>query len=616
MSGIAGMIHLDGRPADRALIESMTASLAFRGPDGQHVWTGASVALGHTLLKTTFEAESERQPASLYGQGTDRLGMDRQAIDGQVWITADARIDAREDLARELELPQSALARPDYELILHAYALWGEACVDHLLGDFAFAIWDAPSRKLFCARDHFGIKPFFYAHHGGTLVFSNTLNCIRLHPAVSDRLNELAIGDFLLFDANQDTATTIFADIRRLPAAHVLVATVNGVSTRRYWSLPEDEPIRYRRTRDYVEGFRSLLETATADRLRTARVAVTMSGGLDSPAVAAFARKVSPGTALHAHTLVYDWLIPDEERHFAGLVAESLGMSIVFTPLDGDRPYARVENFGIPEPWNQPLLPDFHHRIAAKTPVILTGYGADPLLSVSPLMSWAAVQAIPPVHTALNFARYMWDFRTLPQFRLRSTLQHLLGRQSEPRVDLPGWLNADFVRRCRLDERAVTYRRTALTNQLRPLARRSLCAVTWPAAFEAEDAACLDAAVEHRHPFFDLRLVRYLMAIPELPFSMDKYLLRLALRGMVPEPVRTRPKTLLQGDPLRTAFKQHGLGLTQPIQPRARLNDFVNPNAIPVLTSTAAAEQLWVDLRVATLNCWLQYQEKPNAWKR
>jgi len=105
------MIQLDGRPADRALIESMTASLAFRGPDGRHVWTGASAALGHTLHKTTFEAESECQPAS---------------IDGQVWITADGRIDAREDLARELGLPQSALARPDCELILHAYARWAK----------------------------------------------------------------------------------------------------------------------------------------------------------------------------------------------------------------------------------------------------------------------------------------------------------------------------------------------------------------------------------------------------------------------------------------------------------------------------------------------------------
>jgi len=594
MSGIAGIVHFDGRPADCALIESMTASLAFRGPDGRHVWTGPSVALGHTLHKTTLEAELDCQPTS---------------IDGQVWITADARIDDRENLARELGLPQSALARPDCEFILHAYARWGEACVDHLLGDFAFAIWDARSRKLFCARDHFGIKQFYYAHIGGTLVLSNTLNCIRLHPAVSDKLNELAIADFLIFDTNEDSATTTFADIRRLPPAHVLVAKADGVQARRYWSLPEDEPIRYRRTGDYVERLRSLLEIATVDRLRTSQVGIMLSGGLDSPAVAAFARKARPETELQAHTIVYDWLIPDDERHFAGLVAESLGIPIDFTAREGERPFERVEDFCQPEPCNDPLgNPNTQKLLAATTPVLLTGNGADPLLSVSPLTSWAAVRAIPPVHTVLGFAGYLWDRKTVPRFALRSTLLHLLGRQSGHQVNLPGWLNTDFVRRCRLDDRAAVYGRTGLTNQLRPIARRSLCSVFWPAVFEGVDAGYVDAAVEYRHPFFDLRLARYLMAIPELPFSIDKYLLRLALRGMLPEAVRTRPKTPLRGEPLHAAFKRHGLGLAQPIRPQTRLYDFVNPNAIPILTPKASAAQLWVDSRVVSLNCWLQIQ--------
>jgi asparagine synthase (glutamine-hydrolysing) len=599
MSGIAGIFHLDGRPADRALIDSMTDSLAFRGPDGRHVWNGASVALGHTLLKTTFEAESECQPISM---------------DGQVWITADARIDAREDLAGELGLPQSALTRPDCELILHAYARWGEDCVDHLLGDFAFAIWDSRSRKLFCARDHFGVRPFYYAHIAGTLVFSNTLNCIKLHPAVSDKLNELAIADFLISGYNQDSATTTFSDILRLPPAHVLVATADGVSARRYWSLPEDEPIRYRRTRDYVEHFRAFLETATADRLRTKRVAVMMSGGLDSPAVAAFARKASPDTEVCAYTVVYDSLIPDDERHFAGLVAESLGIPIVFTPFDGERPFGRVEDFNTPEPWNEPLrLLNYHKRIAAKTPVILTGLGADPLLCVSPLTSWAAVRAIPPVHTALNMAGYLWDRKAVPRLALRSTLLHMLGRRSEPEIDLPSWLNAEFVRRCGLEERAATHRDTETTGQLRPKARGNLCSAFWPALFQGDDACYVGAPIEYRHPFFDLRLARYLLAIPELPYSMDKYLLRLALRGVLPEPVRTRPKTPLRGDPLHAALKRNGLA--QPIPPQPRLYDFVNANAMPVL-ATAPAERLWVDTRVETLNGWLQFQEKPNVQKR
>ena len=105
-------------------------------------------------------------------------------------------------------------------MILRAYCVWGEDCVAHLLGDFTFAMWDGPKRRLFCARDHLGVKPLFYAQIGQTVVISNTLDCVRLHPAVSRDLNDSAIADFLFFGANQQSDTTSFRDIRRLPSAH------------------------------------------------------------------------------------------------------------------------------------------------------------------------------------------------------------------------------------------------------------------------------------------------------------------------------------------------------------------------------------------------------------
>ena len=178
-------------------------------------------------------------------------------LEGKLWITADARIDARAELIAKLrdhgEL--CSLSDPDCELILHAYRAWGEKCVEHLLGDFAFAIWDARSRRLFCARDHFGVKPFFYARVGDSFIFSNTLNCVRIHPAVSDELNELAIADFLLFDGNQEPDTTAFSDIRRLRAAHVLSLQDGSLSDRRYWTLPVDKPVNYKKASECVEKF-------------------------------------------------------------------------------------------------------------------------------------------------------------------------------------------------------------------------------------------------------------------------------------------------------------------------------------------------------------------------
>ena len=307
------------------------------------------MGLGHTLLRTTFESESERQPCSL---------------DGQVWITADARIDGRADLIKQLAARGCAVPKnsPDVELILHAYQVWGEDCLSHLLGDFAFAIWDGPRRRLLCARDHLGVKPFYYADTGRTLVFSNTLNCVRQHPDVSDRLNDLAIADFLLFDFNQDPATTSFADIRRLPPAHYLTWEDDGLKVRRYWTLPKKGPVRYPRQRDYVEHFKELLGEAVSDRLRTDQVGMMMSGGLDSSLVAASAKRILAQKAapfdLRAHTCVYDHLIPDTERYYAGLTAAHLRIPIRYQVADD---YELFERFHLPElrrpePENSPLI--------------------------------------------------------------------------------------------------------------------------------------------------------------------------------------------------------------------------------------------------------------------
>ena len=264
MSGIVGILNLDGSPVDGNLLARLTDFLAFRGPDARETWSQGAVGLGHALFQTVEDTRPDSQPLSL---------------DGKVWITADARIDGRAELRQELsrhgchDLEEAT----DAELILHSYLVWGEECVKHLLGDFAFAIWDGHRRRLFCARDHFGIRPFYYAQVGNCLIFSNTLNCVRMHPQVSDRLNDLAIADFLLFDCNQDQATTTFADIQRLAPAHYLTWQEGNLRLGRYWNLPLiDRPLRYSHPQDYVEHFKALLTQAVADRLRTRRVGLSI----------------------------------------------------------------------------------------------------------------------------------------------------------------------------------------------------------------------------------------------------------------------------------------------------------------------------------------------------
>jgi asparagine synthase (glutamine-hydrolysing) len=149
MSAIFGIYHLDGKPVAQDNVERMSEVLAHRGPDGSKIWLYENLGLGHRMLWTTPESLREILPLA--------------TADGNLVITADARIDNRDELIRLLGLQNhQADTISDSELILTSYQKWGEQCPEKLLGDFAFAIWDARRQSFFCARDRFGVKPFYY----------------------------------------------------------------------------------------------------------------------------------------------------------------------------------------------------------------------------------------------------------------------------------------------------------------------------------------------------------------------------------------------------------------------------------------------------------------------
>ena len=182
MSGIVGIINFDGAPIDEALLRHMLERMKYRGPDAQNIWIEGKVGLGHALYRTC-EQDIE-QPYTLE----------------YVTVAAHVRVDARDELIPHLRSAgfEAALDAPDVELLAKAYLAWGEGCLNYLLGDFAFILWDARNQKAFAARDRFGIQPLHYAHINHTLIISSDIGSIRLHPLVSTKLNEQAIGDFLV----------------------------------------------------------------------------------------------------------------------------------------------------------------------------------------------------------------------------------------------------------------------------------------------------------------------------------------------------------------------------------------------------------------------------------
>ena len=606
MSGFVGILNLDGAPVDPSLLERMTRFLAFRGPDAQEVWCQGPAGLGHALLQTTSGARLEKQPAQL---------------DGRLWIVADARIDARADLIGKLKGKSRtacslSLSTPDAELILHAYDIWGESCVEHLLGDFSFAIWDAPRRRLFCARDHFGVKLLYYAASGSSIVFSNTLNCLRQHPAVSDRLNDLAIADFLLFDANQDPATTSFADIQRLPPAHCLTLERGSLSTRRYWELSVTQPLNYARDEEYIERFRDLLDAAVGDRLRTDSAAVWMSGGLDSSTVAASAQRIfalnGNGSHLRAYTMVYDKLIRHEERRYAKLVADALRIPIQFHVGDEYGLFDRREGWKDfpPEPCHWILARGEHdqlRRIASDSRVLLVGDGGDPGLCGRISAHFRRLLGKRQFGRAfLDAARYLSAEKRLSRLYLRTRWRLLFG-PSDQASNYPPWLNEGLGKRFALADRwAATTHPPAPAVAFRPEAHDAIINSTQPGFFEDYDPGWTGIRVETRFPFYDLRLVNFLLALPRLPWCCDKQLLREAGRGVLPEDVRLRRKSPLLSDPLTALLKRPEASWVDRFEAVPRLAEYVIRERIPRVYGETDTWAAWIHLRPLSLNFWLR----------
>lgn len=606
MSGFVGVLNLDEVPTDRALLERMTLSLAFRGPDAQEVWSRGAVGLGHALLQTTQQTAPEKQPAQL---------------DGRLWIVADARIDARAELIGKLKgknraAREPSLDAPDAELILHAYDAWDEHCVEHLLGDFTFAIWDAPRQRLFCARDHFGVKLLYYSFTGSTFIFSNTLACVQCHPAVSRRLNDLAVADFLLFDSNQDPATTSFVDIQRLPPAHCLTLQQGKLSTKRYWQLSVTEPIHYSRDEEYIERFRELLDTSVADRLRTNSAGIFMSGGLDSSTVAASARRVlsrnGNGVRLQAYTEVFDSLIRHEERHYAKMVADALKIPVQFLASDAYRLFDRADdsNHLPPEPTHtvlaRPVL-DQLRRASSGSRVILTGDGADPGLSGRISVHFRQMLEKRQFARALGDAvRYLTAEGRLSRLYLRKRWRLLFPSKSHT-PGYPPWLAPGLEKRLGLRDRWEPSSRTnPAAGAFRPEAHEAILDSTQPNVFEDYDAGWTGIPLETRFPFYDLRMVNFLLALPRLPWCCDKQLLREAGRGVLPEEVRLRRKSPLPSDPLIALLGRPESSWVDRFEALPELGHYVMRGRIPRVQGERESWTAWIHLRPLSLNFWLR----------
>jgi asparagine synthase (glutamine-hydrolysing) len=598
MSAIAGFVELDGRSADIGALARMLDPVRHRGPDGCGDWSNGWVTLGHRMLRTTPESSHERQPLA--------------SVNGDLVITADARIDNRDELLRTLGSvwpAQSGAFRsrtevPDCALILAAYERWGEDFCTQLIGDFAVAIWDARRQALVCARDHMGVKPFYYHRSRSLFAFGSELKQLLALPEVPRRLEETRVGDYLT-GMMDDESITFYCDISRLPSAHRMVVTRDGARIERYWALDPEHELQCTSDTDYAEGFREHFNEAVRCRMRSAApVGALLSGGLDSSSIVCAARLIRTeqpaAAALHTFSAIFPDLPACDERPFIDAVLEDGGVEPHF--VRGDRLGALVDLDRMLDQQDEPFYTPNVFLVWALyacardrgVRVMLDGVDGDTTVShgtrylteLARAGRWeefgseakllADGRQVQPRHylrsqgfPSVTERALAGDVRAVAS-AIRTIRRHFgvstwgvlrdcvvrplavepvvrRWRRLRPARRFTGraLIAPQFAQRAALAERHAGMRghRFDLMRSSREDHHRRLSGGLLRFVLEVLDRVASAFSIEPRYPFCDKRLVEYCLALPanqKLRRGWTRFILRDALAGVLPEKVRWR----------------------------------------------------------------------------
>src|SRR5688500_15286430 len=228
MCGIAGLVASDGvRHDDQARAVAMRDVMAYRGPDGAGLYIDTHAVLGHRRLSIVDLAGGHQPLAN---------------EDGRIWVTYNGEIYNHSDIRAELESAGHRYkTRSDTETIVHAYEQWGDDCVTRFRGMFAFAIWDAPKRRLLLVRDRLGIKPLYWSTVGSRIVFGSEIKAILASALVPAEANDALLPELLTTRYSSDEQT-LFRNIFRLLPGHRLVFEQGRTTVRQYWDVPTGFP--------------------------------------------------------------------------------------------------------------------------------------------------------------------------------------------------------------------------------------------------------------------------------------------------------------------------------------------------------------------------------------
>jgi asparagine synthase (glutamine-hydrolysing) len=526
MCGIAGAAG--GLPPDVALLERMAARMTHRGPDGQGTWNDDVVGFAFRRLAIIDLHERANQPMHF-----ERWHL---VFNGEIYNYLELR--------RELEaLDHRFLTEGDAEVLLHAWAQWGEGALDRLNGMFAFAVWDDRERRLTLARDPFGEKPLYYRDRDGRITFASDIPALLADAGTSGAPRLTAMAPYLTRGLTPEVDQSFFEEIDLLPAAHLLRWQSGSIELARYWTPAEvSTPSRYE---DAVDALRELLSDSIRLRLRSdVAVGTSLSGGVDSSAVVGLAAQLPGEHGRHAFTASFPGFERDEWRY-----AEEVARAAAVTEHHAVRPTADQLFEDLDE-----LILDHQEPVGgssiyaqwrvmraareAGVTVLLDGQGGDELFGGYAGIGGYALRSqahrslfeVLDLSTAREVARSL-AIERIPRPAARAYRRRISSPYAAPELILAGamveqgelpWMQGDPLRRELLRECFLT---------------------SLPQLLRYADRSSMAASREVRLPLLDRRIAEFALSLPAgftYTQTTTKRILRDAVSDVVPASVLAR----------------------------------------------------------------------------
>jgi asparagine synthase (glutamine-hydrolysing) len=581
MSGIVGVWNTDGRPVERELLLRLAEPLAYRGPDGCHLWREGPVGLACQQLKVTPESAREVQPL------VDASG----AV-----LVFDGRLDDREELLATLDRAHVNLQSPDPDIILAAYRTHGEDFAARLKGDFALALWDPARRQLLLLRDMVGLRPLYYFQAGAQLVFATEIKALLAHPGAPRKPNDDVLAWWMFRQPALDTnGQTLFDGILRVQPGYAVVVTPDRLAVRQHSDFSRTRQVRFTSPPEYFDAFREVFQRAVARRLRSAHpLAFSVSGGLDSSSIFCCAHRLSQARGAGAPPLrAFSYVGAEgtlaDESEFLAAVERECGIAI--------------ERFPAPMHFREKVAqPTWHAEfplITEMTPCIEELYSRLRREGARVLVSglWGDQVLVDHSYLVGLFRRFHWRelFRHLGAYTewcpdvapagVRQRFYSDLLRSYIPDAVMPALRRVNFAlfnarphspyytrafRHHRRWDRFEQPRRAGFASRHARSLYYTVRSGHHLLAMELDNKVAARFGAETWYPFLDQDLLAFLMAIPgevQSHEGVPKAILRHAMRGILPHPIETRKGKAEGTDTINLAMSAGRPQLFQLLQP-------------------------------------------------